>query len=510
MLVVRQKLHQLHDLGSSTPFPKGGEARIFPFPNDKDTLAKIYDKPGTNDRLKKVTTLIANPFPAGVRGLGGVVGPNDWLTDPTSGEFLGYTMPRVWNAEPIVGSWSPLSSEYRPFATRYRIARKIAELFVQIQSHKSDVLFADVNPQNLLLDVNDDVWLIDLDSCQMTGRDGQLLISPMWTLEFLSPRLQNKNLEHVTRTRPDENFAVSALLFRLLMDGFNPNDARAIDMSRDVPNIGERILRGVWAFGDKPTHNFLPPTKAPDFGDLPDHIRALFSRCFVEGFKDPYLRPSPKEWHDAFSQKLTIIHPSPIPAPLRTSNPVIPPPVTPVVPQPAPAVAPHRTAYVQSPQHGLTITLSRKTQKRVVSALAATLFATVAFGMNSLLKNQGTDSATISDWSYHSHAFPETSYRIPSAKIPKEGLPAPRLVQEIRSRMTQSFDSHIEAGAPRPRLVQNTWHDQQQQQLPTVAQTTTPRTKTSTNPNEETGWLHHLRRTAEEAAKDIEEYFANL
>lgn len=506
MIVVRLKSHETIDLGTS-PLFTGGEGKIFAFPNDPTMLAKIFDEPQEGDRLKKVSTLIERPFSPIPPDVGGLAFPEDWLVDSATAEFLGYAMQRVRDAKPILGIWSPQSVDYRPFSVRYRIAANIARLFIEIESHQSNIIFADINSQNLLVDANDAVWLIDLDSCQMTGLNGKLLTSRIHTVDFLSPGLQGKNLSIMPRTRADERFGLAVLLFKLLMDGHHPHNGRPINAKRDVRDLSERIRRGIYPYGNNPG-NFLPPVDAPDFGFLPEKIRELFSQCFEEGFNDTSRRPSAQEWFDAFTHGVIAV------------------------------TKPSQTPNVHFPRIRPTITLPVKLRKRdmwVVTGASAAIVACLIFG---LLKNQGTGASNPSDWSYETQIFPDTSNRLPSDKNPKEGLPAPTLVREIRSKMTQTSNPKeglpapilvqeirsqmtqisvrsIEAAAPLPPLVQevrprNRLEEQRIfSQSPNKHPQTSPTESTSSKPNEEVGVLGHLRRAFEEMAKDIKDYFSS-
>ena len=499
MIVVRQKTHQLTDLGTS-PLFTGGEAKIYAFPNDTSILAKIYDKPQEGDRLKRVSTLIDRPFPKLPAEIGGLVTPEEWLTDSATG-FVGYAMQRVRDAKPILGTWNPKSADYRPFSARCRIAKRLARLFIELEAHPNDVNYCDLNPQNVLIDPNDAVWLIDMDSCQMRALSGQVLVTPMHTVDFLSPRLQGKKLEHLMRSRADERFALGTLLFKMIMNGCHPHAARPVAANRDVPETSERIRRGIWTYGNNTSGNFLPPLGAPEFGLLPEEIRELFERCFVEGFNDSSRRPSAQEWFDVFDDGVNVVS-----KPSQSPNP-------------------------HSPQKRPTIVLPVVRRKQNVWALTGTLVAIVVAIMFALLRTQS--GPTTNDWSYESYV----SNRFPSTTLPKEGLPAPLLVREIRTHMTQSSAPQeglpapilireirtrmsqpsprsVEAGAQRPRLVQQVSpnHPIEEQRLFSRTSNAFPRTPSpdsaSPKTNEKVGVLGHLRRAFEEMANEIEAYFS--
>jgi serine/threonine protein kinase len=500
MIVVRQKSHQLIDLGTS-PLFTGGEAKIYAFPNDASIVAKIYDKPQEGDRLKRVSTLIDRPFPKLPSETGGLVTPEEWLTDCATGAFVGFAMRRVLDAHPILGTWNPKSADYRPFSARCRIAKRLARLFIELEAHPNDVNYCDLNPQNVLIDANDAVWLIDMDSCQMRGLSGQVLVTPMRTIDFLSPRLQGKNLEHLMRSRADERFALGTLFFKMLMNGCHPHAARSVAANRDVPETSERIRRGIWTYGNNPSGNFLPPLGAPEFGLLPEKIRELFERCFAEGFNDSSRRPSAQEWFDVFDDGVNVVS-----KPDQSPNP-------------------------HSPQKRPTIVLPVVRRKQNVWALTGTSVAIVVTIMFAFLRSQS--AATTSDWSYDSY----DSNRFPSTRVPKEGLPTPILIREVRTRMTtsstppqglpapilirdirtpktRSSPRSVEAGAQRPLLVQQVSPGNPLEEQRFFSRTTNalPRTPSPDNAspktNEKLGVLGHLRRAFEEMANEIEAYFS--
>ena len=296
--VLRQRHHDIVDLGS-LPLYSGGEADLFALPGDPTRLAKIFRNLSDAERTRRVEAMLKYPFSLSPSKFGGIAWPEDILRNPTTGEFVGYVMPRIYQGKPIRGVWSPGTSAFRPYQLRFTIGWAIAWLLAEMEKANLEIILTDINPENVLVDSQNKAWLIDLDSAQLKLPAGNVLRSPVGTFEFLPPRLQGKNLREVDRSRSDESFAAAILFFKLLMRGFHPFSGSAVDIAQDKPELADRIRDGIFVYSSK-CKTFLPPQEAPEYALLPEPIRDLFDRAFVDGHDYPLLRPSARQWEEAF------------------------------------------------------------------------------------------------------------------------------------------------------------------------------------------------------------------
>jgi hypothetical protein len=326
--VLRAAHHDIIDLGPKPVFG-GGEADLYVLPTRSDKLAKVFRKPKENGRPARVSALVNRPLRQPLNSsLGGIAAPEEVLLDPTSGEVVGYVMNRIEDAKPSLGIWNVQSSDYQPFSVRIEIGWRFSAILADLTAHRLNVILTDLNPQNVLIDGKERVWLIDLDSAQVTTPDGRTHRSPTHMREFLPPRLQGEDLKQVDRTREDELFALAVLLFKLFMEGYHPFDGRPVDKRKDKPKLEDRIRDGDWPYSPN-SASFAPPIDAPPFAALPRPIQELFTRAFVLGRLNPLERPAATEWADTIGREIKdqkarygqIV--SPWPSPLGPSQALI-------------------------------------------------------------------------------------------------------------------------------------------------------------------------------------------
>ena len=89
--------------------------------------------------------------------------------------------------------------------------------------HNQNILMGDINPKNILVNKDCEVWFIDTDSYQFE-HDGTTYRCEVGLPEFSSPRLHQKKCCYgkVDRTIEDERFAMAALFFYVLFLGESP------------------------------------------------------------------------------------------------------------------------------------------------------------------------------------------------------------------------------------------------------------------------------------------------
>ena len=94
-------------------------------------------------------------------------------------------------------------------------------------------------------------------------------------------------------------------------------DANAINLSKNSKSVAapqpmENIRNGFFPFYMN-RRGFTIPKYAPDFNQLPEKIRKLFIRAFVDGHKNPQIRPDTLEWYNAlewYIKKVKLPQPS--------------------------------------------------------------------------------------------------------------------------------------------------------------------------------------------------------
>jgi DNA-binding helix-hairpin-helix protein with protein kinase domain len=106
-----------------------------------------------------------------------------------------------------------------------------------------------------------------------------------------------------TFTIETDNFALAVIIFELLMNGVHPFSCRVLPSqdSVEIPSPTTNILNGQCAFFQN-VSGITIPAYAPSIDMLPNYMKELFKRAFVDGHTNPFARPSPEEWYMALDK----------------------------------------------------------------------------------------------------------------------------------------------------------------------------------------------------------------
>lgn len=295
------------------PIKSGGEGEIFLIEERGGYCAKIfYEKRLTTTLFQKIMAMVTNPPDAGLTECkekhGSVVlaWPLSLLFDSPLGSrnFIGYTMSLV-----DTDLYREAHSYYDPqdrireyggaFSWRYLLTAAYNIATVTDDIHRHGHCVADFSGRNILIARTAAVAVIDCDSFQIRdAKSGRVFPSVVGTGEYLPPELQGYNFSEVRRDRYySDLFGLAVMVFKLLMGGVHPFQAGGEGVSA-FPGIEQKIQNGVFAFASSDEFIY-PPSFAPDYRIIPSSVRHLFSRCFVDGIRDPKRRPSAGEWKDA-------------------------------------------------------------------------------------------------------------------------------------------------------------------------------------------------------------------
>jgi len=191
---------------------KGGEGTVFEVP-DKGVVAKIYDKKHiTRNRYHKLQKMVGNPLK-----MDGICWPKDMVVN-AAGEWCGYIMPRA-HGVPIQHQLfiRPRFQNTLPLWNRINLVHFAIGVLEKINFlNKNHVIIGDINPLNILMD-GERSFFVDTDSYQIEGYP-----CPVGTNNYTAPEIQKKDFPTFLRTQENENFAISTLVFMLLIPGKPP------------------------------------------------------------------------------------------------------------------------------------------------------------------------------------------------------------------------------------------------------------------------------------------------
>lgn len=278
------------------PLGRGGEACVYAV--SAELVAKVYHQP-TTEHEQKLKAMIKTPpqDPMAQHQRRSIAWPVDLLyTKSVSRRFVGFLMPRVDRAQPIVYFFSPLlrQQHYPTFDWRclHRTARNLASAFVAI--HERGYVIGDVNERNAVVAIDSIVTLLDTDSFQVRDRSGVVYRCRVWTPRYTPPELLKKVSLDADRTPEHDLFGMGVLLFQLLMEGTHPFSGVFLEKG-DPPPEEVRIQQGHFPYARKKTP-YRPMPKAPPFDILSPALQALFRRCFEDGHTAPDARPDARTW----------------------------------------------------------------------------------------------------------------------------------------------------------------------------------------------------------------------
>jgi hypothetical protein len=278
------------ELDPSKSLGKGGEAEVFDI--GAGVALKVFKSPDHPDyqglplEQKAAEERIAihqrklREFPTGLPRQ--VIVPTDLATDRAGRFIVGYAMPLLTRAEPLLRYADP------SFRRAGISNAMVVELFRSLHGavaglHGEGVVIGDFNDLNVLVTTAAGGRLIDADSFQF----GPYPCS-VFTERFVDPLLCDPNASSprlARRYNPDADwYAYSALLMQsLLFVGPYGGIYRPKEASRRVPH-GARPLRRITVFHPEVQY----PKPATRYQVLPDDLLAHFHRVFEKDERGPF------------------------------------------------------------------------------------------------------------------------------------------------------------------------------------------------------------------------------
>lgn len=265
------------------PTGEGGQASVYAILRRKE-VAKIYSDPAQVSE-RKLDRLISI-YDCAVRQdgkLSRLCLPKDKLFD-SQGRCVGYTMDFFRGTTLGEALWQTVLTE-RGWTRKHLVdlAIAIVEAFSEVRYY--GILIGDINLNNILVDEEGEFAIIDTDSVQIRDE----FACPVGRYEFTSARLEEAQKRgEPLRTEADENYAITTLLFYILMPEKSPF------MSSADLNVYQAFMRRRFVFpegyGDV---NAMAKGTERMWYDLPQPVRRAFCRVYNDG--DDI---TPQQWLD--------------------------------------------------------------------------------------------------------------------------------------------------------------------------------------------------------------------
>ncbi len=195
----------------------GGEGVVYEVLDRSDLVAKIYHVPPPPEKAEKIIALSR----LGNKRLFNLSAwPVDALRDAPDGAVVGFIMKKINGAEEVHTLHSP-KSRLRKFpdaswAFLIYVAANIARAVAIIHEH--GLVIGDLNPKNILVTRKATVYLLDVDSFQVSV-DGKTYRCDGGFPEYTPPEMQGIAFRKIDRAQEHDWFGLAVVIFQLLFIG---------------------------------------------------------------------------------------------------------------------------------------------------------------------------------------------------------------------------------------------------------------------------------------------------
>ena len=314
MRLESHSTQQVVDLSGAEVIGTGGQASIYALSGE--LAAKVYHRPAEWHGAKLLAMLAAPPADPTAGSHVSVAWPLDMLWQHANGHgrlAAGFLMPRIAGARALFEFYNPRSRrQHCPsfhYAYLHRTARNLAAAVTAV--HAQGHVVGDLNESNVLARDTALVTLVDTDSFQVRdprpgGPGGERAVyrCPVGKAEYTPPELLGVRFTDVDRAPEHDRFALAVLLFQILMEGTHPFMGEFTGAG-DAPPLEARVRAGHF-----PHAGLLSPAIGPyrpsrgalPFGAVAPTLRDMFVRAFVDGHRDPSVRPTAQAWSGALRE----------------------------------------------------------------------------------------------------------------------------------------------------------------------------------------------------------------
>ena len=284
---------------------KGGEGDVYSINGMPGFVLKTYNaatlQRSSRAREEKLKAMAASSINSGM-----VAWPKDVVY--ANGSFAGFVMPAVIGYVPLNYLYATDDKKYNLDLSKKIILGR--NLCAAIDAgHSLGQVCGDLNPANILADPNTGrIMLVDTDSFHIKDIRVRIYRCEVGMGSFFPAELLSRfnagqalaTMPLPTFTRQTDLFALSVLIFQLLMQGCSPFSCAVSTAVKQksvaCPQPEENIIKGNFPFAI-PVPGIVPPQYAPDFNYLTLNVQRLFFRAFISGFSDPMKRPAAAEWY---------------------------------------------------------------------------------------------------------------------------------------------------------------------------------------------------------------------
>lgn len=273
----------------------GGEGIVYA--TNTPYVAKIY-KAGHNykNTYEKLQLMLSRPIQCE-----GICYPVELLYNQ-QGEWVGYLMPKAEGQELSRTVLNPklLAAKFPDWKKRDLVELAVTILKKMQYLQSWNIIIGDINPANILVKSQKEVYFVDVDSYQVEG-----YACPVGTPSFTAPEIQGKHYRNFLRTEGNENFAIATLLFMLMLPGKHPyaqyeggsvvENINSMDFSYPLGDARNgKIPNGQWAYM---------------WSHMTYKVKEAFYKTFRKGeeFASESSRCNASQWLSLFKEYLRLL-----------------------------------------------------------------------------------------------------------------------------------------------------------------------------------------------------------
>lgn len=277
---VKSAIGEFLNLGSE--LGKGGEATVHHVIDDSTLCAKIYKNPQKAANLEKKVEAMVDFYKA-VRSRRGegerffdkhLAWPRLKLYDVNTGKFLGFIMNKLPLRMGLDTFLDDAMRNEKSWDKRLGIAISLLRVIKGL--HDNGIIVGDLHKGNTFVLPENEIALVDCDSFQIGNKFRCSALLP----EIAPPEAKYQDIFDASA----DIFTACVLIYRLLMDGFNP--FAFIQEGSFEPDLEQSKASGFAPIRDNKLK--LPP-ESPPLKRLPDDARNIFAKALGP---DPKNRPS--------------------------------------------------------------------------------------------------------------------------------------------------------------------------------------------------------------------------
>jgi hypothetical protein len=299
----------------------GGEGKVYKILKPKKyahKVAKIFDaKRITPEREQKLRYLVKNR-PAGMHAQS-LIWPEEIIEE--NGKFVGFVMPAAKgklleyfcdDADTFL-QYPEFQNqpEYHKIAfrepnaipLRLKIAFNICSAIASVHACK-DYVLVDLKPTNIMIEATGEVYVIDIDSVQITDKGKVLFPSVVATPEYSPPESHTMQPSDKKEEYWDR-FSLAVIIYKILI-GLHPFSGTLKPPYQNITTHEALIREGFYVHGKK--NNQFSTIHKSHNKVLSDYGQNIFD-AFLKAFEGkPHERPSAAEWKNLLQSHTPLIH----------------------------------------------------------------------------------------------------------------------------------------------------------------------------------------------------------